>query len=219
MIIAVSGLDGAGKSTQIDCLRERLLNRGYQVKLVWARGGYTPGFEFIKRLLRGLIGKKLVPSGQSKDRTKKLESPIIQKLWLTIAILDLILLWGLYVRLSSTRKTIVICDRYLDDTLLDFRSNFPASNAEESILWKVLTAITPDPDHSFLFWVPVETSLQRSIAKGEPFPDSKETLEWRLNAYMDESTFPLDKYTLIDGQNSITKNSDELYASIKFDLA
>jgi len=218
MIITFSGLDGAGKSTQIDCLQQRLLSKGYHVKLVWARGGYTPGFEYIKRLLRRLMGKKLMPSGQSKERTKKFERPIIQKLWLAIAILDLIFLWGFYVRLSSTRKTTVICDRFLDDTLLDFRRNFPSSNVEQSILWKVLTAIVPDPEHSFLFWVPVETSMQRSIEKGEPFPDSKETLEWRLSAYMDVTTFPLDKYILIDGRNSIKNISEKLYASIKFDL-
>ena len=219
MIITFSGLDGAGKSTQIECLSERLLSEGYHVKVVWARGGYTHGFEFLKKLLRRLMGKKLVPSGQSKDRTQKLERPIIQKIWLTIAILDLIFLWGLYVRLLGNRERIVICDRYLNDTLLDFRKNFSATNVEESILWRLLTAITPAPDHAFLFWVPIETSMQRSIDKAEPFPDSKETLEWRLAAYMDQSTFPLHKYALIDGRNSITKNSEELYASIKFDLA
>ena len=218
MIIAISGLDGSGKSTQIEELMRRLRNDGYKVKFIWARGGYTPGFEFIKKCLRRILGQQLPLPGHSNMREKKLGSPFIQRIWLIIAIADLVLLWGLYVRTLSKLNTVVICDRYLNDTLLDFRKNFPTSNIEGSIFWKLLTTFVPDPDHSFLFWVPVEISEKRSIAKGEPFPDTRETLEWRLNAYMDELTFPLDKYTRIDGRSSIAKISDKLYASIKSDL-
>jgi thymidylate kinase len=215
MIITISGLDGAGKTVQIEKLLKSLSNDGYKVKYVWARGGYTPGFEFLKNTLRRIFSKKLPPPGPSDVRAEKLGSASIQKLWLIIAIIDLIVLWGIYVRTFSTLNTVVICDRYLNDTLLDFRNNFPTSNIEDSIFWRLLTALVPDPDHSFLFWVPVDTSEKRSIAKGEPFPDTKETLEWRLNAYMDESTFPLNKYTRIDGRSSIKKISDELYSFVK----
>ena len=214
MIISFSGMDGAGKSTQIELLSEAFLEKGYDVKLVWARGGYTPGFEFLKKIMRSVLGKKLFPSGRSENRTKKLENPIIQKLWQTLALVDLMLLWGLYVRLSSIRGKVVICDRYLNDTLLDFRRNFPAAKFEESILWGVLRFIVPEPDHSFLIWIPVEVSLKRSIAKGEPFPDDKETLEWRLGAYLNEANFPVGQFTLIDGRNSVEENYEKLLASI-----
>ena len=52
MIITVSGLDGAGKSTQTDKLIQRLEQEGFKTRYVWARGGYTPGFEMFKRSLR-----------------------------------------------------------------------------------------------------------------------------------------------------------------------
>ena len=196
----------------------RLNADGYKVKFVWARGGYTPGFEAIKKHMRRILGKKLPPPGHSKMRKKKLDSPLIQRIWLLIAITDLALVWGLYVRILSALGMIVICDRYLNDTLLDFQKNFPTSNIEDRVLWKLLTIITPVPQYSFLFWVPVETSLKRSLAKAEPFPDTSETLEWRLSAYMDKLNFPLNKYTRVDGRGAIEEISDELYSLIKSDV-
>jgi thymidylate kinase len=217
MIISFSGLDGSGKSTQIEELIKRLEADGRKVKFVWARGGYTPGFEFIKKNIRRILGKQLPPPGNSNMREKKLRLPLIQRIWLLVAIMDLALLWGLYVRILSSLGTIVICDRYLNDTLLDFRRNFPTSNIEDRIFWKLLTGLTPVPKYSFLFWVPVETSIKRSLAKAEPFPDSRKTLEWRLDAYMDELDFPLNKYTRIDGRGSIDNIAHQLYLLIKSD--
>ena len=138
MIISVSGLDGSGKSTQILKLIDNLKKDGFSTKYVWARGGYTPGFELIKKTLRNIFKEKLPPAGQSEVRQRQLNNTTIQKLWLSIAIFDLIILWGVYIRALSFINSIVICDRYIGDTLLDFRQNFPSSNFEKSILWKIL---------------------------------------------------------------------------------
>ena len=214
MIITISGLDGAGKSTQINRLTTRLVTDGRKVKYVWARGGYTPGFEFIKKCLRGLPGLKLAPRGHSVVREKQLRNPLIQKVWLIVAIFDLILLWGLYVRILSFLNISVFCDRYLNDTLLDFKQNFPAVDVEELFLWKWLKYITPQADCAFIFWVPVDISIERSLEKGEPFPDKEEVLEWRLGFYMDEFLFPLDIYFRVDGREEISKVTDKLYELI-----
>jgi dTMP kinase len=218
MIISISGLDGAGKSTQIEKLAHRLKVDGVKTRYIWARGGYTPGFEKLKRALRFLFNKKLPPPGNSNFRDKGLRSPIITKIWLSIAIFDLILLWGLYIRICSFFKIIVICDRYIGDTLLDFRKNFPKSRFEKSILWRILKFVTPSPDYSFLFWIPVDISLQRSIDKGEPFPDSREVLEWRLGAYMDTSIFTLEDHIRVDGQAPVEVIHDMVYSKIRHSL-
>ena len=218
MIISISGLDGAGKSTQIEKLIQRLKDEGLEARYVWARGGYTPGFEFFKRCIRFIFKKKLPSPGHSNFRDQGLKSPIISGVWLFVAILDLLVLWGLYVRICSFFNIVVVCDRYIGDTLLDFRKNFPASRFEKSILWRLLEFFSPSPDHSFLFWIPIDISLQRSIDKGEPFPDSREVLEWRLGAYMDTSTFPLEDYIRIDGQALIEEIHETVYTEIRHSL-
>ena len=70
MLISFSGLDCSGKSTQINLLKEYLEDKGYEVRVVWSRGGYTPGVEFLKSIIRG--GKSKAPEEQTaEERTAK----------------------------------------------------------------------------------------------------------------------------------------------------
>ncbi len=182
-LLAFSGLDGAGKSTQIDLLLERLLNDGTPAHRLWIRGGYTPGFSLLKKLVRCGKPGTLPQPGRSVEREQRFQSQRTRRLWLTLAILDLMSYLGVWVRLLRWRGITVVADRYLEDTLLDFRLNFPQERVEEWWQWRLLRWLAPQPDHSFVFVVPVQESLRRSQLKAEPFPDSAEVLAARLEAY------------------------------------
>ena len=52
-MIAFSGIDGAGKSTQIGLLKVHLVDNGFNVLVFWSRGGYSPGMMFLKKLMDG----------------------------------------------------------------------------------------------------------------------------------------------------------------------
>jgi thymidylate kinase len=91
--------------------------------------------------------------------------------------------YGLNVRWWRLRGRTVICDRYLWDTLIDFRLNFPAEDVERWWLWRLLVRLSPQPDASFLLMIPVKESLRRSQEKDEPFPEPEEKRRQRYAQY------------------------------------
>tara|TARA_X000000368_G_scaffold417141_1_gene412726 strand:+ start:5499 stop:6158 length:660 start_codon:yes stop_codon:yes gene_type:complete len=210
MIVTFSGMDGAGKTTQINKLISKLENQKKDVSYIWARGGYTIGFELLKKIIRKVFRKSVPEAGYSKARKKIISRPYVSWVWLNIAMFDMAILYGVIVRLKLLFGDIVICDRYIDDTALDFKLNFPHMSFENMFIWKLLNFVAPRPDKSFLFLIPVEVSMQRSLQKNEPFPDSKDTLLSRLNSYNDNNLFCQDKYFVIDG----TKNIEEVESII-----
>ena len=183
MLIALSGIDGAGKSTQIDLLIAHFQNKNEKVKFVWARGGYTPGFEFAKSLLRKSRPNSIPTPGKSTERKQAFSKSYIRKTWLIIAILDLWFLYAIKCRIRSLLGTHIIFDRYAEDTLLDFQLNFPQEKVGDWWLWKFMKATIPSPDQHLVLLIPVEESLRRSKLKNEPFPDSEEVLSYRIAEY------------------------------------
>ena len=132
----------------------------------------------------------------------------IRYLWLVIAMLDLLFLYAIIIRIKSFLGKVVICDRYLGDTFIDFSLNFPNNNFNKMWLWKLLIMAAPKPDISFLFILSVEKSIYRSTLKYEPFPDSKEILQQRLDMYKSSTLFDADNWIKINGVDSIVSSAN-----------
>lgn len=182
-LVALSGIDGAGKSTQHALLASRLKAEGWSPIALWSRGGYTPGINKMKRLARMLAGRRLPPPGRSDARDTAFGCSWVQRAWLTLAIADLVLLYGVWIRWLGARGKTVLCDRYLWDTLIDFRLAFPALPVEGWLAWRFLVWVAPRPDASVLLMIPLEESARRCDAKFEPFPDTPEMRARRFAEY------------------------------------
>lgn len=214
MQIIFSGLDGAGKSTQIKELQKWLLNSGLKSSVFWARGGYTPLFLALKRLIRFSLKSQTTNPGHFAHRERVFGNPFLVRLWMQIAILDLILFWCVYLRFNKLFCRVLICDRYIDDTRLDFKRNFPAVAFEKMWFWRLLEVSLPVPDAAFLLLVPVEESLRRSRGKGDLFADDQKTLNWRLDAYLDNSLFPPNRYVRLDGRRTVSELTAEIVVKV-----
>ena len=184
---AFSGVDGAGKSTQIQLLEDSLKKRGVNVLCIWARGGYTPLFKLLKRLLRLIAFGRLPSSGKSYARDSMLRPGWRLHIWLFISIIDMFILYCLWSRLLHMLGYSIIFDRFLIDTELDFKRNFPETDVSKWLVWRLLLMSLPQVNPHFLLIVPPDVSLKRSLAKREPFPDSYETLQWRFYHYLKSS--------------------------------
>lgn len=214
-LIVFSGTDGSGKSTQIRLLINEFHKKGFSTKYIWARGGYTPLFSALKKIFKVTSANKTHSRVKNHLRKRLLNKKWISKIWLNIATLDLLIFYVLYVRIMRNCTDVIVCDRYIQDTLIDFKQNFPDTFNEKSFLWKLLVLFAPKPNKSFLLFVPVHISILRSKMKKEPFPDSGESLTLRLQSYFDETIFSRDKYYKIDCQSSVKDISTKIKAKFK----
>jgi dTMP kinase len=143
--LTVEGIDGVGKSTQARMLAERLRSLGREITETREPGG-APGAEEIRRLL--VAG--------DPDRW----SPETEILLFTAARRDHV---ERVVEPALSRKTIVLCDRYVDST----RAYQGASAPERRALVDQLhaLAIGLDPDLTLIFDMDPNVALERARAR------------------------------------------------------
>ena len=200
-MIVFSGIDSSGKSTQIRYLNRYFRTQGNRTSIVWSRGGYTSGMEVIKKIIRWLFKSDSIPEpGDEENHKKVFKNTRIAKIWLGMAISDLIRLYSIQLKIMNDLGFIIICDRYINDTLIDFRMKFPGIDFERWILWRLLEKTALKPYKSILLEISIEESLCRSEEKNEPFPESEKDRRRRYNCYMElkaEGKWDI----VIDGQN------------------
>lgn len=206
-LIAISGVDCSGKTTQISLLMSKLRDKGEKPTYFWSRVGYTPLFNALRTLLRRIAGEARLPKGDSPKRDRFLARPGTRRLWLWVAFADMMLQTALHLRLLLLKGHTIVCDRYLDDSESDLIINFGASVARLPG-WRLVRAMAPTPDVSILLDLPFEEALRRSILKNEPFPDPEERRLRRSFLY--QTMRQRNHHTVLDARKGI----DEIAAEI-----
>lgn len=182
-MISFSGIDCSGKSTQIEKVMAALSSDGYKCKKIWSRGGYTPLLEGIKNLVRTDKGTDM--RGHEAYRQEVHKSGKKRKILLWASILDMTLYYGIYFRIVGMRR-LIVADRYVWDSYIDFKMKYPEFEFETWRIWKLLMKTHAKPKMAIIYTIPVEVSMYRSGLKEEPFPESIETRKQRIENYLDE---------------------------------
>jgi thymidylate kinase len=176
-IVALSGLDGAGKSTQAHLLERSIAGLGRDVKVVWAPFGRAPALARLALIMKKCLARlpfgplaTADPAAVTRPLFKtprdiatpqsRLRQAAICAYWLAVAVAD-----GLSRRRaafgSRTAARVVIFDRYVLDAVVDLRTS-TAPFAGRSLVERVLCSMSPRPTVAIFLAVPPEVAHARA---------------------------------------------------------
>jgi thymidylate kinase len=148
-LVSFSGIDGAGKSTQIEMLRERLNQDGFRVALLafWDDVAMLTGVrEYSGHTL--FKGEKGVgsPTKPVNRRDKNVRSRYMTVVRFALYFLDAVSLCIVVAKQRRAGADVIIFDRYLHDQL----ANLNLNSGIGRIYARLLLAMTPQPDVAYL---------------------------------------------------------------------
>lgn len=206
-----SGIDSSGKTTQIEMLIQYCKDHNIEVYKRWSKGRATPGVLWLKELFRK--DKGMERAEMLKYRESNWQNPKKKFLLLVASILDLWWFWGIYYRILNRKHQLFICDRYLWDTYIDFKTEFPEYNIDNWLIWKIAVALSPKPDHSFMFFITAEESFRRDNDKGDPDRDELERKIEKVEKY--KQMMAKNKWdTIVDGMQT----REEMFKIVKKEI-
>lgn len=179
-VIAVSGVDGSGKSSLVRGLMSELEAAGEQCELVWFRPGMGMGWldtpaRTVKRLLRQPESPAIRQAGTGAAlRTRQ---GLLGYAWCLVVT-------AVYVQhvTSALRRArgVVVCDRYVLDAIVTLRVFY--AGVDVALAERVVRALLPAPDVAFYLSVPANVALARK--PGDMIGDAAVTAQ--LDAYAAE---------------------------------
>ncbi|MGA8671685.1 MAG: thymidylate kinase [Terracidiphilus sp.] len=148
-IVTFSGIDGAGKSTQIQSLQRGLEEAGLHVQLV----AFWEDVARLKRIREGVghsifKGDKGVgsPSAPINRRDKNVRSSSMTGIRVVLYLVDAISTWFAVKKASRVEADVVMFDRYIYDEMANLSLRNPLLRAYVRLLLKLV----PKPDISYL---------------------------------------------------------------------
>lgn len=207
-LIAFSGMDCAGKSTQIALVADEFARRGVDARVLWYRPGYSAELDAVRRTIRRFRAAALPSPADTAKRAEVFERPGVSTAWVAVASLDMLLQYGVKVRALRSAGVTVLCDRYLLDAWIDLELRFPKQRKHVEPMLHAVSHACPRPDAAVLLTLDEREALVRAARKREPFAEEAELRARRRAAY--EQHMARFDVTPVDAGRSI----DEVHADV-----
>ena len=197
--VSFEGIDGSGKSTQIQYLAKYLETLGFDVIITREPGGSVGGEQIRKLLLQGEVDRwspeteLLLFTAARRDHLERIILPALDD------------------------GKIVICDRFTDSTRLYQGMRGPnLRNLVELLNEKVIMC---DPDLTIIIDINPETALNRAKSRKtveERFEDFGVELQMKMRKGFIELAKEFgDRIEVVNGQQSVDKVANDICSILK----
>lgn len=201
MLITFEGIDGCGKSTQAQLLKERLHSEGIETILV-----REPGGTHLSEHIRGLVLEG------------KFEHPITAEAELLLFAASRAQLVRETILPALNNDVIVICDRFTDSTIAyqGFGRQLPLEHVEHICS---LAAAEIEPDLTFLLDVSIDTAIARRKMKGDDRIESESRLFYAhvMQGYMHQAKKHSDRIHVINGADPLDHIHHNIWRLVEYE--
>lgn len=184
LFITFEGIDGCGKTTQIELLKEELEKKGYTVLLTREPGAKGLGEKLREILLNydGEVSSNCESFLFLADRAQHVDT---------------------IIKPAINNGTIVLCDRHTDSTVA-YQGYGEELDLEQIYQLNKIATNGVVPDITFILDIDIETSLQR-IGKGRDRMENagREFFERVRNGYIEISKQEPERVKLLNGNSPI----------------
>ena len=159
-LVSFSGLDGSGKSTQIEHLRSTLAARGLSTTLLAFWDNVVVGTRYREGFVHKVYGSE--KGIGAPDKPVNRQDKNVRRWYLSLARHGLYLLDAIHLRVVVSRacrsgSDVIILDRYIYDEL----ANLPLSNTLTRMFVRFIQGIVPRPDVAYLLDADVDAARAR----------------------------------------------------------
>jgi thymidylate kinase len=165
-VVTLSGLDGAGKSTQAEWLRAGLEVLGIDAGVEWTRLAQDPVLDAISVPVKRLLGRERRNAhpperkGSSGGSGRLQRGPLLTYAWTIVVSLANARAHRGEVARQTRRGNVTICDRYVLDSVVHLRRKYGPERGFR-LQTAIIRRLSPKPTRSYYLDVPPEIAHAR----------------------------------------------------------